>query len=467
MKFWAIIIAILILLVMITVHEFGHYCAGKIFKFKINEFSIGMGPAIFKKKKKNGELFALRIFPLGGYCAFEGEDEEKKDVEGAFNTKKPWQRIIVLISGALMNFLLALLVIIVMFSLYGETAYSSFEVKDNSAYIYSLQDEDVLVELNGKRIMLTTDLVKSVNGKKEGSVIRAKVQRNGKKQNIKIQLRSDVKCKDVTDVATVCKALGIATLAEVKTENSAFVSSGFTSGDYLLRIKDYEGDYSEEKYFSCKRIYDKNGLIEALRKKNGKLEIFVANSKRADKDAVNPESDTKRFLLSLDISDIFSGKEADEVTEKEILSALNVDGVDAYYRVSTVKYKGNFFNTIGDSFLYSFKIGGVIFTTLGQLFTGKLGLSSVGGPVTTVVTTSKIVGMGLGYLLEIMAFIGVNLAVFNLLPIPALDGSRVVFTLIEWIFKKPVPKKIEGVIHAVGLLVLLGFSILVDVLQFI
>lgn len=467
MKFWAIIIAILILLVMITVHEFGHYCAGKIFKFKINEFSIGMGPAIFKKKKKNGELFALRIFPLGGYCAFEGEDEEKKDVEGAFNTKKPWQRIIVLISGALMNFLLALLVIIVMFSSYGETAYSSFEVKDNSAYVYSLQDEDVLVELNGKRIMLTTDLVKSVNGKKEGSVIRAKVQRNGKKQNIKIQLRSDVKCKDVTDVATVCKALGIATLAEVKTENSAFVSSGFTSGDYLLRIKDYEGDYSEEKYFSCKRIYDKNGLIEALRKKNGKLEIFVANSKRADKDAVNPESDTKRFLLSLDISDIFSGKEADKVTEKEILSALNVDGVDAYYRVSTVKYKGNFFNTIGDSFLYSFKIGGVIFTTLGQLFTGKLGLSSVGGPVTTVVTTSKIVGMGLGYLLEIMAFIGVNLAVFNLLPIPALDGSRVVFTLIEWIFKKPVPKKIEGVIHAVGLLLLLGFSILVDVLQFI
>lgn len=467
MKFWAIIIAILILLVMITVHEFGHYCAGKIFKFKINEFSIGMGPAIFKKKKKNGELFAVRIFPLGGYCAFEGEDEEKKDVEGAFNTKKPWQRIIVLISGALMNFLLALLVIIVMFSSYGETAYSSFEVKDNPAYVYSLQDEDVLVELNGKRIMLTTDLVKSVNGKKEGSVIKAKVQRNGKKQNIKIELRSDVKCKDVTDVATVCKALGIATLAEVKTENSALISSGFTSGDYLLRIKEYEGDYSEEKYFSCKRIYDKNGLIEALREKNGKLEIFVASSKRADKDAVNPESDTKRFLLSLDISDIFSGKEADEVTEKEILSALNVDGVDAYYRVSTVKYKGNFFNTIGDSFLYSFKIGGVIFTTLGQLLTGKLGLSSVGGPVTTVVTTSKIVGMGLGYLLEIMAFIGVNLAVFNLLPIPALDGSRVVFTLIEWIFKKPVPKKIEGVIHAVGLLVLLGFSILVDVLQFI
>lgn len=467
MKFWAIIIAILILLVMITVHEFGHYCAGKIFKFKINEFSIGMGPAIFKKKKKNGEIFALRAFPLGGYCAFEGEDEDKKDVEGAFNAKKPWQRIIVLISGALMNFLLALLVIIVMFSAYGETAYSSFEVKDNSSYVYSLQDGDVIVELNGKRIMLTTDLVKSVNGKKAGSVVKAKVQRNGKKRNIKIELRSDVKCKDITDVSTVCKALGIATVAKVSTENSALISGGFMDGDYLLRIKEYEGDYSEEKYFSCERIYGKNELIEAFREKNGKLELFVANSKRADKDAVNPTGESKRFLISLDVSELFDGKNANEVTEEEILSALKITDVNAYYRVSTVKYKGNFFNTIGDGFLYSFKIGGVIFTTLGQLLTGKLGLSSVGGPVTTVVTTSKIVRMGLNYILEIMAFIGVNLAVFNLLPIPALDGSRVVFTVIEWIFKKPVSKKIEGIIHAVGLLVLLGFSVLVDVLQFV
>ena len=73
---WGIVLAIVILLAMVTIHEFGHYVAGKLLNFKINEFSIGFGPALFKKRsKKTGELFALRIVPLGGYCAFDGEDE--------------------------------------------------------------------------------------------------------------------------------------------------------------------------------------------------------------------------------------------------------------------------------------------------------------------------------------------------------------------------------------------------------
>ena len=158
-------LAIFMLLVMITVHEFGHYIAGKIFKFKINEFSIGFGPALFKKKhKKTDELFAIRLIPLGGYCAFEGEDgldeespapekeisaevqtaevfpdiavasenqetvtEEKSAVgtpvkgvsPDAFTKKKPWQRIIVLVAGAFMNYVLALLMILIGFFAYG------------------------------------------------------------------------------------------------------------------------------------------------------------------------------------------------------------------------------------------------------------------------------------------------------------------------------------------------------------
>ena len=71
-----ILLALVVLLVLITVHEFGHYCAGKIFGFKINEFSIGFGPAIYKKTRKDGEVFSVRWLPLGGFCAFEGEDED-------------------------------------------------------------------------------------------------------------------------------------------------------------------------------------------------------------------------------------------------------------------------------------------------------------------------------------------------------------------------------------------------------
>lgn len=155
-----VLLAVVILLAMVTIHEFGHYLAGKLLGFKINEFAVGFGPAIFKKRsKKTGETFSLRIIPLGGYCAFDGEDEfvepeekqeepfaemstsksendggmvevnEEKEEEypepkGArFNDQAPWKRIIVLIAGATMNYLLGLLLIFTMFAFIGRPVY--------------------------------------------------------------------------------------------------------------------------------------------------------------------------------------------------------------------------------------------------------------------------------------------------------------------------------------------------------
>ena len=137
------------------------------------------------------------------------------------------------------------------------------------------------------------------------------------------------------------------------------------------------------------------------------------------------------------------------------------------YQVAGALYTFGFWETLGRSFVYSFKIAGSVFRVLGELLTGRLGLSALGGPVTTIATTAQIASTGGRGFLEIAGFIGVNLAVFNLLPIPALDGSKVVFTVIEWIRKKPVNRKVEAVIHAVGFLLLLGFAVLVDVLQFV
>ena len=99
-----ILLAIFVLLLMILIHETGHYVAGRILKFKINEFSIGFGKAIFSRTNKRGEKFSIRIFPLGGYCAFEGENENGNPNPDAFNNQKPWKRMIVLFSGAFFNF---------------------------------------------------------------------------------------------------------------------------------------------------------------------------------------------------------------------------------------------------------------------------------------------------------------------------------------------------------------------------
>ena len=122
-----------------------------------------------------------------------------------------------------------------------------------------------------------------------------------------------------------------------------------------------------------------------------------------------------------------------------------------------------FFSCIGRTFEYSFKLAGTVFTVIGQLLTGRLGISAVGGTVTTISVTARSISRGgFRYLLYISSFIGVNLAVFNLLPIPALDGSHVVFTAIEWIRGKPINRKAERIIHAVGLALLIVFAVFVD-----
>lgn len=355
----SVLLAILILLVMITVHEFGHYLAGKALKFKINEFAIGFGPRLFKRtSKKSGEIFSVRALPLGGFCAFDGEDTASDD-DGAFTKKAPWKRIIVLIAGPLANYIVALLFIIVSMFAFGQPVFKvgSIAPPEDDTYIeYSLKEGDLILKADGHGVYLVTDLMSALNGKKKYSKVKFTVYRDGKEQDITVMMREDCKFDNSSQTNGIWKALGIGTV---------------------------------------------------------------------DKDGVT------------------------------------------YWNLSSVNYRFSFFQTIGRSFAYSGRIAGTIFKVLGELLTGKLGLNAMGGPVTTIKLTSQIASQGVQNFLEIAAYIGVNLAVFNLLPIPALDGSKVVFCTIEWIFRKPVPRKIEAIIHAIGFILILGFAVLVDILQFV
>ena len=152
-----ILIAILILLFMVLIHELGHYVAGKILKFKINEFSVGFGPKIFQKKNKSGELISLRAFPLGGYCAFDGETDNNKDNPQAFNKQKPWKRLIVLFMGAFFNFLSG---IIFSFILLISSGYDLVQVKDgktDSINYNILQTGDVIYGVEDNKINFVSD----------------------------------------------------------------------------------------------------------------------------------------------------------------------------------------------------------------------------------------------------------------------------------------------------------------------
>lgn len=450
-----VLLAILILMIMITVHELGHYLVGKAFKFKINEFAIGMGPAIFKRMMKSGEIFSIRLFPFGGFCAFDGEDQDGDD-PNAFNNKKPWQRILVLVAGATMNYLLALLIIIISMSAYGQStlgmqygrhdeAIYGTNIEEQIPADKSINDGEYIVSLtrDGKKsnIYMTVDLISSLNHAKKGDVVTAELISGGKTVKRDIILRVDVECKNLTEVTKAYDALGMGYAMQLEANGS----SPFIKGDFLIKIGAPDVEYKNATF-----VYTPDDVAYVLKDK-----------------AVG---DTVWFWTTRDTKYVYtfgSSWSACEKTGEGVMNYLGIKETARNYYVTATYVKHGFFKTIGHSFGYSFKIGGTVFRTLGQLLTGKLGLNAVGGTITTIKTTSEVISYGFRYALEIMAFIGVNLAVFNLLPIPALDGARVVFCVIEWIRKKPVSRKVEGIIHAVGLIVILGFAILVDILQFI
>lgn len=130
------IIALLVLALMIFIHELGHYTAGRLLGFKILDFSIGFGPALFKFKK-NDITYALRAIPLGGACRFYGEEDDPIDAV-SFNSQKPWKRLIVIFAGPFMNFVLAYILAVVMMFSFGQTAYKTYDNGDIAVMINDL-----------------------------------------------------------------------------------------------------------------------------------------------------------------------------------------------------------------------------------------------------------------------------------------------------------------------------------------
>ena len=351
------LLALACLMFMVVIHEFGHYIAGKILGFRIVEFAIGFGPRIIKiTNKKNGEIFSVRPFPLGGFCQFYGEDEEKEE-EGAFNSQKPWKRLIVLFSGAFFNLVSAFVLITLIFTFYGQLL-PTVETLSPESYIAQngiLQSGDVILEVNDK--------------------------------NVNILMQDDL--------------------------NIAF-----------SRIGD-----------------DESGTFTLLR-------------------------DGKKIKVSVQKSDIYLLDENGNVSLDENGMPLTRR---AFGFTSSIKYvKLNFFTAFARSFSYGFYMVYKIFWLLGQLITGALGFfESAGGPITVLATMSQTAKTGFGALAYVVCLISANLAVMNLLPLPALDGSKMVFTIIEWIRGKPINRKAENIIHTVGIILLFGLSILADVMQIV
>ena len=346
-----ILIAIVAFGVLIAIHEFGHFIVAKACGVKVNEFSIGMGPALLKKQGEE-TLYSWRLLPIGGFCAMEGEDEDTGD-ERAFTRQSAWKRILILIAGAGMNFLLGFLIVVV---LYAGVDYlpTNHVVETADGFLYAengIRAGDRIVSIDGHRIFTSQDF--STYMSRAGAAVDMVVERDGEK----VALR-----------------------------------------DYGLKPAEYDG--------------------------------------------------VLRYGLT------FANEEA-----------------TAWGRL---KYSG----------YVSCNFVRLVWMGLSDLVTGAVGIREMSGVVGIVDVINDVgreveaetrsVRAAVEEILYLVAFIAVNLAVMNLLPIPALDGGRIFFIFInliaERVFHKKLDPKYEGYVHAAGMVVLLGLMAVImvsDILKII
>ena len=336
-KIWPVLLAIIFFGLIVFIHELGHFLTAKLFKVKVNEFSIGMGPKILGFGKKDTR-YSWRLFPIGGYVSMEGEDEESED-ENSFANKKLWQRFIIVAAGAVMNIILGFVIVTVMMSTQDAIGSRTIaEFSKNAVTSQSLKENDKIIEINDRHVYSSYDL------------------------------------------------------------------------SFLL-------------------MRDNDATIDFKVIRDGK-KVDVKNVK-------------------------FNTAKPDKNSEASIVLDFSIYGV-----------RPTFLNTIKVGYLTTISLGRMVWISLFDLITGQYGLNELSGPIGTVGYIANVaqttVKTDITPLFMIMALITINIGIFNLLPIPALDGRRLFFMLIEMVRRKPVNQKYEKWIHAVGLILLLVFMVIIS-----
>lgn len=442
-KLLYILLALVVLLVLITVHEFGHYCAGKIFNFKINEFSIGFGPAIYKRERKDGEIFSIRALPLGGYCAFEGEDEDGKDRPGAFNTMAAWKRLVVLLSGVTFNFLFAVLTSAIFLMVSGFTTFRvTSTINQQGVQTMGFLKNDIVVAVNGKTIEAyrSFDDLTAKYGQDEDVVVT--VERNGKIEDIVVRRQK----------FPAFYYVGYNEFFEDK----IFSKNGdeYLPVDIDEFVEKINSISTEDEIVGTKEEPGTAGTGEAL--KSYLSSIYYKNG-------------DNYIALDTQIETLLQGVKVkiDNQEQKVYPLAYSETGVSFGFIRQFVEKDYGFFEAVFKAVPYSFYLAKMVLFALVGLFVGAVPVSEAGGTVTAISQIAEITQMGMNYLLLLIPMLSVNLALFNVLPIPSLDGARSIFVIIEMIFKKPVPRHIEGWIHTIGLLVLFALVIFLDINHFV
>ncbi len=446
----SILTMILILSLLTVVHEWGHYIAARIFKEKINEFSIFMGPKIFSRVgKKTGTRFSIRCIPLGGFCALEGE-EETKDSPDSYCSKPWYQRAVILVAGVFMNFVLAILIISIIFSIAGYDTRTVKSVSNtlDSAWVMpmtltDLEPGDEVIAYNGKQISTPTDYSLYMMVQETEDVTFTVRKKDGREVRYVLDRAVDRKenAEDPENPGTLKTIIQVSQkTGKTKTELGTYTS--FWDNNRALTITlDHKDGRKTEYYYGTKENVPG---------------VYITDT-AAD--------GTVQERVETNLSDQYT----DEEYVQALISEFNTAGMYKKFGFSfTYSKDGNIFQCIGQSFVYAWSLIKSVFLSLWWLITGQLGLNAMAGPigitslVNTVVTAEAAVSAKILTLADMTALISANLAVFNLLPVPGLDGGKLLFIAIERIRGgKQISPETEGKISLIffSLLILLAIVI--------
>ena len=412
-----VVIKIIVLLgFLILIHELGHFTVAKLCKVKVNEFAIGFGPTIWKKQGKETK-YALRLIPLGGFVSMEGEDEQS-DNEGSFSKASVPRRMAIVVAGATVNIIFAVIVYFILVSTSGTYISNEIDtiIDGYAAKEAGLQVGDKIIRINDEEIKSKYDL-DEVMDENNGEELNVQVQRNDEILNFNIK-PTEVKSK-VTGIYLDDNAKIITT-----DKGSPAEKAGIENNDEILKVNGQDVNGSSDK------------VIEILN--------------QSKEENVNENGDSENEPIEITV----------QRGNAEVTIDLVPDTVSTYYLGVNMKYaEDTFANRCINGWMETKVFVFSIFDNLKQLFTGNVGLDQMMGPV----GISEVVANTNGFreFFEMMALISLSLGVTNLLPIPALDGGKLLILLIEAIRRKPLKQETEMNIQLIGFAILITIFLMV------
>lgn len=400
-------IKIIILLgFLILIHEAGHFTVAKLCKVKVNEFAIGFGPVIWKKQGKETK-YALRLIPLGGFVSMEGEDERSED-DRSFSKASIPKRMAIVVAGATVNIIFAVIVYFALIATSG--TYTSNKVASTidgyAAGQIGLQSGDEIIEINGEKVKSQKDINKIVS-KSNGEEINIKIERNG--EIIEYNTKP-------TEVPVKSTGIYLDDNAKIVTVEKGSCSEriGIQANDRLIKVNDVEING------------DPNKAVEAINEKG--LNTMVLTVERDN---------------------------------QQIEIELTPDYYSTYYLgVNLSQAPDTFWNRCINGGMQTAEFLGSIVDSIKQLFTGQVGVDQMMGPVGISEVIAKT--DGIREFFQMMALISLSLGITNLLPIPALDGGKLLILIIEAIRRKPLKQETEINIQLLGFSILIALSLYVS-----